>query len=93
MMLRNGNMYMASFGDLDNPVLGVSVHRMWLKPWMWELRPVYYTHPGAVLPPGAISETGEGEPIKNLTMLEAVGMMKLMGVTHRDFGNFLGEPR
>lgn len=88
--MQTGTVYMTSIGDLDNPIMGVVLKRMWWKPWRYSLQPMYYTSRGAA---GYISGSEDGEVIPNLTMKEAIGMMKLMGVTHKDFQDFLGEPK
>ncbi len=80
--LQAGSIYMTNIGDFDNPIMGALVRRMWWKPWRFTVTPIYYESRGAQ---GYISETRYGEPIRNLTKLGVVGMMKLYGVKHQDF--------
>ena len=89
MKLQTGSIYMTSPGDLDNPVMGVVVNRMWWKPWRYFVQPIYYGEYGP------LRELKYGEPIRNLTKLGVLGTMKLFGVKHRDFEHeqFLGEPK
>lgn len=88
--LQSGTVYMTSIRDLDNPVMGVIVRRMWWKPWRWALTPIYFSRPITTM---GVSETREGMPITNLTKLGAIGLAKLYGVRHVDFerSNFDGE--
>lgn len=74
--------YMTSIGDLDNPIMGVVLRRMWWKPWRYSVQPMYYQNRGTA---GYITTYEEGERINNLTKLGVVGYMKLFGVVHKDF--------
>lgn len=92
-MMQLGSIYMTRIGDLDNPVMGVVMRRMWWKPWRYSLHPLYYSHRVTNIPMGEVLEARDGEPIRNLTKLEAIGLMKLMGIAHKDFEDFLGETK
>ena len=81
MKVQHGTVYMTSIAE-DTNVMGVIINRMWWKPWMWQVTPIYYKKYGA---DGYINESSEGPPIRNLTKLGAVGVAKLLGVTHKDF--------
>lgn len=80
---------MTSIGDVDNPVMGVIVCRMWWKPWRYSAQAIYYTDNRAKTRIMAthrfIIETQYGEKVTNLTKLEVVGLMRLMGVKHPQF--------
>ena len=80
--IQNNTVYMTSIAE-DTNVMGVVIGRMWWKPWRWRVKPIYYRQRGA---DGYITGTDEGEPISNLTLLGAIGMAKLWGVKHKDFG-------
>ena len=82
MKLQVGTIYMANIMDLDNPVMGVIVRRMWWKPWRYSVQPVYY--PGRRAD-GGPTRAAYGETVSNLTKFGAVGYMKLWGVGHKDF--------
>lgn len=64
--------------------MGCVVRRMWWKPWRWSVHPIYYgelqTKTGR-----SVYEVKDGVAIKDLTMLGAIGILKLYGVRHRDF--------
>lgn len=79
---------MTSIGDLNNPVMGVIVWRMWWKPWRYTIQPVYYVGRGGE-PASArtVVSTKDGEKIHHLTKLEVIGLMKLYGVKYPNIGD------
>ena len=81
MSIQFGTVYMTSYGDFDNPVMGVVIRRMWWKPWRYSVKPIYWE----TRPAGYISELHEGTTTSNLTRAGAIGMAKLYGVKHHDF--------
>lgn len=94
MKLQGGSVYLVA--DLGTEVMGCVVRRMWWKPWRWSVQPIYYEEVvrkaragmyavGSVREVREVREVRDGEAIKDLTMLGAVGILKLYGVRHRDF--------
>lgn len=79
MRLQRGTIYMA---HLDGLVMGCGVDRMWWKPWRWKVTPYPWTRRGAN---GYIHEAAPVQPITDLTAEGAVAMMKLYGISHKDF--------
>lgn len=82
MRLQGGSVYLVA--ELDTGVMGCVVRRLWWKPWRWSVHPIYYdemeTKTGR-----SVYEVRDGVAIKDLTMLGAIGILKLYGVRHRDF--------
>lgn len=90
MILLEGRVYFTSIQDLDNQIMGVVLRRMCWKPWRWSVQPFYYK--GVQIEAGHnIKDVVDGEAVNNLTLLGAVGMMKLMGIKHKEFETFEGE--
>lgn len=88
MKLQGGSVYLIA--DLGTEVMGCVVRRMWWKPWRWSVQPIYYEEVtrkarAGMYEVGGVREVRDGEAIKDLTMLGAVGILKLYGVRHRDF--------
>jgi hypothetical protein len=81
MKLQGGSVYLVT-DPIDTRVMGCVVRRMWWKPWHWSVRPIYCLE---VAEKGSLLELRDGEAVKDLTMLGAVGILKLYGVRHRDF--------
>lgn len=82
MKLQGGSVYLAA--DSDTGVMGCVVRRLWWKPWRWSVQPIYYEELQTKTA-RSVYEVRDGEAIKDLTMLGAVGILKLYGVRHRDF--------
>jgi hypothetical protein len=85
MSIQFGTVYMTSYGDFDNPVIGVVIRRMWWKPWRYSVKPVYWDDNDDDPHVWGYRGLGEGSVIYNLTKAGAIGMAKLYGVKHQDF--------